>query len=423
MRFHWTILVILVMSLLAGTAISNSNYSDIKLSLELQDVSIPAVLDMIAEQHNLNIVISENVTGNVTLRLENVDLNTALEAILGPMGYNYFIRDEVIIVKPYDAYASGEMESYAITLKYITPATAKMAVEPILSNKGKTVVLDKKDDGGGSVVKYCPNRLLIVDFPNVINEIKALLANLDQPERVVSIKVRIIETKVNDKSNIGFSWPTSLSAILGKSNSTEGESSTDNSGAITYDPNSGDFTWATLSVGQVQLALDLLKESGDSKLISDPHLTTLENHEAVIKIETIVPIATINRFTEGAATSDIVTFQDEEVGISLTVLPRINEGGRITLEVMPKIEDIIGYAGPDDNRKPITTSRSIQTIITVNDGETAVLGGLIKKDEIETIHQLPLLGHIPLLGKLLFSHSSKEKTTTDLTIMITPHIQ
>jgi type II secretory pathway component GspD/PulD (secretin) len=156
--------------------------------------------------------------------------------------------------------------------------------------------------------------------------------------------------------------------------------------------------------------------------VSDPRISTLENHEAVFKFETIIPIQTINRFTEGAATSDIVTFEDEEVRLSLRVTPRINEVGTITLDIEPKVEDIIGFNGPPENKKPITSSRSIRTRITIADGETVALGGLLKENDIETVKTVPLFGSIPLLGRLLFTHTSKTTTTTDLTILITPHI-
>jgi type II secretory pathway component GspD/PulD (secretin) len=147
--------------------------------------------------------------------------------------------------------------------------------------------------------------------------------------------------------------------------------------------------------------------------VSDPRISTLENHEAVFKFETIIPIQTINRFTEGAATSDIVTFEDEEVRLSLRVTPR---------DIEPKVEDIIGFNGPPENKKPITSSRSIRTRITIADGETVALGGLLKENDIETVKTVPLFGSIPLLGRLLFTHTSKTTTTTDLTILITPHI-
>jgi type II secretory pathway component GspD/PulD (secretin) len=170
------------------------------------------------------------------------------------------------------------------------------------------------------------------------------------------------------------------------------------------------------------MILNMLEKNGNSRLVSDPRIATLENHEAVIKFQTVIPIQTINRFTEGSSTSDIVTFQDEEIGISLRVVPRINEGGTLTLEVEPTVEDITGYVGTTNNQKPIKASRSIKTTITVNDGESVALGGLLKETEIENIERFPILGHIPLVGSFLFSSKSKEKTSTDLLILITPHI-
>ena len=421
-RFKWSVMIFTILMLLfTFNAVSSSIDPEKRLTLDLEEVPLATVLNMIAKQHNLNLVISGDVSGEISLHLEDVDINTALETILGPMGYNFYIKDDIIVVKPYENFASGELESRSVTLKYLTPATAVAALEPIKSTKGKIVVLDKvtKSQSGS----YSANRVLLVDFPHVVNEMAALIDKIDQPERVISIEAKIIESQFDSKSEIGFSWPTSLSAALGQSSSgSSEEESSSIAGSGTFDPNNQSWTWSTLTVGQMNLVLNLLDQTGNSKLISDPRITTLENHEAIIKIETIIPIATINRFTEGSATSDIVTFQDQEVGISLTVTPRINEDGRITLTVFPKVEDIIGYTGPIDSQKPITTSRSIQTSITVNEGETIALGGLLKEDMIENVYKVPLLGHIPILGKLLFTSKKEEKTTKDLIILITPRI-
>jgi protein transport protein HofQ len=393
------------------------------LSLELESVPIAMVLQMIAQQNDLNLVISGEVTGEVTLRLDNVDVPTALNAILSPQGYNYYVNNDVIVVKLISADTPEELVSRTITLKYIEPITVKKALESRLSSKGQVVILDKAVDAGGGFKAYRANRILITDFPPVLAEMAALIAEIDRPERMLSIEVKIIETKVDTKSKLGFSWPTAIELTLGGTgdSATTGSSTADGK-AGQLDLNTEDWTWGTLSVGQLRAVLDLLNQSGNSKLISDPHVTTLENHEAEIKVQTIVPIPTINRFTEGAAVQDILTFQDEEVGITLKVTPRITGDGKITLDVLPEVEDIIGFSGPSDNQKPITTSRSIRTRITVADGETAALGGLLKEDEIAQEQKVPLLGSIPLIGKLLFTNKSKEKTTTDLIILITPHI-
>jgi len=176
-----------------------------------------------------------------------------------------------------------------------------------------------------------------------------------------------------------------------------------------------------LSINELSLVLDFLEKSGNSKLISDPKITTLNNHPAEIKVATVVPIQTINRFSEGGSIQDIVTFQDEEVGITLNVTPHIAENNRIILDVNSTVSEIIGYSGTLDTQKPITSERSIHTRITVMNEETAVLGGLFKEDKIENEQRIFLLGSIPIIGGL-FRHKTSEVSTTDLTIMITPRI-
>ncbi len=392
------------------------------LSLELEAVPVEVVLQMLAQQNDLNLVVSGDVSGDVTLRLDQVNVTTALRAILSPLGCNYYVTDGVIVVKPLSTDAPDELVSKALTLKFIDPTTAQKALESRRSAKGQIVILDKATDERGENRRYQANRLLITDIPAVVEEMLRLVNDIDQPERLISIEARIIESKVDSKTKLGFLWPSMIEATLGSSDSVTSGLLTGGGDAGRLDLNAGGWTWGTLSVTQLRAVLDLLEQSGNSKLISDPHITTLENHEAEIKVETVIPIATINRFTEGAAVQDIVTFQDEEVGISLKVTPRITGDGRITIDVNPTVEDIIGFSGPAENQKPITASRSIRTRITVADGETAALGGLLKEDEIVQRHKIPVLGSIPLLGGLLFTNTSTDKTTTDLIILITPRI-
>jgi len=388
-----------------------------KLSLALEDVPITSALDMIATQNGLNLVVAGEVSGEVTLRLENVDVATALDAILAANGYNYFVKDNVIVVKPVTSDAAGELESRVVTLKYVNPVTAEKAVASVKSARGSVTILDRGSENVPSGGKYQANRIVVTDYPALVDRLVSVIEEIDIAERSIMIEARIIETTIDARTNIGLSWPTALTARLSDDNATSAiTDATDRSSAGVYDPQSGDWTWSKLSVGEVNWILNLLERDGNSRLVSDPRITTLENHEAVFKFETIIPIQTINRFTEGAATSDIVTFEDEEVGISLRVLPRINEGSTITMDVEPRVEDIIGYTGPSGNQKPITASRSISARITVDDGETVALGGLLKENEIENVQR------VPLLGSWLFSSKSTEKNSTDLLILITPHI-
>ncbi|HOP06732.1 MAG TPA: hypothetical protein PLF13_05505 [candidate division Zixibacteria bacterium] len=428
---HSGLLIIAALILMALPRSANpANLAETSISLELDQVPITTVLSLIGQQNNLNIVASAGVEGDVTVRLVNVPLDIALNAVLAPLDLNYIVDHDVIMVKPLERTLTGEMKSEVIRLNYVDAGSAKAALEQMKSEKGQVIILEPSADMQQSEQSTIANRILVTEYPARLAEMLDMIDRIDQPQRLVSIKVKIIETKVDASSQIGFSWPSSVTATMGAETSSSDDTESDGSSSSSlldnltglYNPNNGDWTWGTLSVGQLSLVLDFLKQSGNSKLVSDPHITTLENEPAEIKVETIVPIPTVNRFTEGGATQDILTFQDEEVGISLLVTPRINANDEITLDVFPQVEDIIGYAGPTDNQKPITASRSIRTRITVKNGETAALGGLLKEDEIISESRVPLLGSIPILGRLLFTNKSTDRETTDLLILITPEI-
>jgi type IV pilus secretin PilQ/predicted competence protein len=416
--------------LICGQTMAQSSALDTgeRLTLSIDSEPISKVLNLIAVQNHLNLVLSDNVKGLVSVRLDNVDLRTALDAILTANGYAYFLRDNVIIVKDQKDAGPDDLSSQVVTLKFIDPITVKKALDSRRSEKGQIIILDKQEEGKTSESGYTANRILISDLPAVVSEMMKMITAMDVAEKVIQIEARILETKLDSKSKLGLQWPTSVSTkITGADDGTGGSSSTtttntsnNNLGAL--DVESGRWTWGKLSVGQLSAVLDMLNQNGNSRLISDPKITTLENHQAEIKSATVIPVQTINRFTEGAATQDIVTFQDIEVSISLKVTPRLTGDGKITLEVEPTVEDIIGYSGTTGNQKPITSSRSVKTHITVADGESVALGGLLKESEIKTTQKFPILGEIPLLGKLLFSNTSKEKSTTDLVILITPHV-
>ena len=187
-----------------------------KLSLDLESVSLPMVLNMIAKQYNLNVVLSGDVDGKVTVRLQDVDLQTALETILFPNGYNYYLKDNVIVVKPLANTALGELESQVITLKYLEPVTAKKALESMLSDKGTVVILDQTAAASSSSAsdKYKPNRVLITDYPQMVEKMLAVIQQMDKQERLISIEVKLIETKLDNQTNLGLSWPTQILSNL-----------------------------------------------------------------------------------------------------------------------------------------------------------------------------------------------------------------
>ena len=395
-----------------------------KVSLTFDKTPIVSVLRMLATQNSLNLVISSTVEGDVSIRLENVSLRAALDAILLPNGFNYYIADDIIIVKGADQKVSGELTAQAYHLRYLPSSAAETVVAPLLSPDGKVISLSPLASQGSNQPVPEGSNLVVVDYPSVHQTISQLLTQIDRKKRQVSVEVKFIENNLGNNEKLGINWPKSVSASINgvqlPSTSTGDNSATASEAAILPLEN-GNWQFGYLSAHQVEIVLDFLQQRNNSKLLSNPRLTTLDNETAAIDAITIVPIQTINRFSEGAVIQDIVTFQDKEIGISLRVTPRINDDSTITMNVNPVVEEIIGYAGPTNNQKPITSQRSITTNVTVRNGETLVMGGLLKETTIEKQDRVFFLGSLPILGGL-FTHRTNEAATTDLLILITPKI-
>ncbi|MEZ5359118.1 MAG: secretin N-terminal domain-containing protein [Candidatus Zixiibacteriota bacterium] len=422
-RFRIICAGILLLGLLATSSLFASILdSDIRVSLTFDDTPIGAVLKMIAAQNNLNLVVSAEVTGDISISLNDVSLAAALDAILTPNGFNYYIKDDIIIVKTMDQEVIGELTAETYRLKYISATSAAEAVEPLLSDKGKFIPVGSSASEASSGTES--NRLVIYDYAANHAIVRDLINAIDVKRRQISIEAKIIETNLQNEENLGINWPKSISASL-SGVATPGTSTTDESttgeNLAVMPLEDGNWQLGYLSVAQMDVVLNFLQQRNNAKLLSNPRVTTLENDKAIIDIQTVIPIQTINRFSEGAVVQDIVTFQDEEIGISLEVTPRINDDSTITLTVHPVVEEIIGYSGPSDNQKPITSKRELNTNVTVSNKETLVLGGLLKETEIQVEDKLFLLGSIPVLGKL-FTHKTSDVQTTDLLIMITPSI-
>ena len=144
----------------------------------------------------------------------------------------------------------------------------------------------------------------------------------------------------------------------------------------------------------------------DSKLISNPRLLALDNEESSISVGTTVPVPRITRGLGG--TGDMVTFEYKEVNIQLNVTPHAGEENKVTMYVNPVIEEISGWVEYQEHRAPVTDKRAVNSIVTVKNGETVVIGGLIKTQRTETIKKVWLLGSLPLFGKffsLLLVHT------------------
>jgi len=237
--------------------------------------------------------------------------------------------------------------------------------------------------------------------------------------------VKFIESNITGEETFGIDWNKMVTMKLTGANpdvtTNETGFASGYSAYSPWPPKKGSFVYGSLTVSEATAVLNYLHNSGKSRLLSDPSVTTTDGKQATISVTTTIPIQTINRFSEGSVIQDIVTYEYKEVGITLNVTPRINEQGRITLLCSPSVEEITGWVGPANNQQPITTKRSVETEVVAVDGETIVIGGLYKEGKIENESKLWLLGDIPILGHL-FRTKTITKTKTDLMIFITPKI-
>ncbi|MBI3873201.1 MAG: hypothetical protein HY304_09020 [candidate division Zixibacteria bacterium] len=397
------------------------------VSMRFAHAEIPVVLGSLASQVGFDLVIAPNVQGQIDVNLNNVDWETALSAIVTANHLSYHWRDDVLVILPTDSDADALLEHRVVSLHYADPSAVKAALTSALSPHAKVDLLGMTATAASvasSTTTTGPMPVLVIsETPQAMPQVLALIDSLDVPRPQFEIGVKFIETTLDKNEDVGLSWPTEIGVSLAdRSGVTGSTTATPSTPAAQYPIRDGKiWRFGTLSVDQLSGFLGMLSSQGKSRLLSDPRVTVLENQKAVMRVATTIPVQTLNRFSEGGTIQDIVSFQDLDVGITLSVTPRRNDSNQVTLDVEPVVEEITGFTGPVDNQRPITSKRTVHTVVRVNNNETIVIGGLVRENEISTKTRLFLLGDIPILGEL-FTHRKIEKVKSDLLIFITPRI-
>jgi len=394
-----------------------------RITLQLHQVPIEQVISLLSTQHQLNFVMADKVQGTVTLTLKNVALKDALTAVLLPLEAHYVIQGNLIIIKSLKNKSPADLSTRVFNLRYQDASKIIRTIKPLISDRGKAEVLPIEFSQQGSVQRS--EMLVVQDFPENLARIAKVVEELDQPVQQIHIEVRLVETALGTKHRVGLDLPTEISVKSTGAENTlpfenlQGTSQTTDalSGWYELPATVGKLNLGILSVSELQATLSALAQDNNTRLISSPSVIAMDNHKAIIKIGTSVPIPQVSRGISG----DLFSYEEKEVNMYLEVIPRINERNTITLTVHPILEEIVGYVGPSDFPQPIISRREVQTQVMVADSQTVVIGGLIKETSIETVKKVWLLGDIPIL-KYLFRHKQKEKQKTNLLIFITPRI-
>ena len=441
----------------AATQDDRPTYTGERLTLNFQEIETRAVLQVLADASGQNIVVSDSVSGNVTLRLQNVPWDQALDIVLRTKGLDKRKQDNVIIVAPQEELASREKADLAakkdlqelapLRSEYLQVNYAKAQdMAALIKSQGGTLLSNR----GNVAVDERTNTLLLQDTADRLADIRRLVATLDIPVRQVLIEARIVIVNDDFKRDLGARvgyttvqangnngiWTTSGTAAatdtaIGSALNNLGTNGTPYPVSIPtgttgapqrYNVNlpvpspAGSFALGILGSNYiVDLELSAAQAETRAEVISSPRVITANQKEATIEQGTEIPY-------QQSASSGATTISFKKAVLSLKVTPQITPDNRIILDLDVKKDTIgtITVASGGVNVPSIDT-REIVTQVLVNDGQTVVLGGILETTHRDDQTKVPWLGDVPVLGNL-FKTTSKENDKDELLIFVTPKI-
>ena len=418
-----------------------------KMSLNFQNIEIRAILQIVADFANLNLVASDTVSGAITLRLKEVPWDQALDIVLKTKGLDKRVQGNVLLVAPAAELADQEraqlenqqeiaelapLRTELIKVKYANASdiVALFSSQGSGTSGGNNGVQGSGEgsagivsDRGSILVDDRTNAIIVTETPSRITQLRILLNQLDIPVRQVMIEARIVKASDSFKREAGIRWGTAGNISWGDSpNGIQYGSSMETLGGaasenLIVDLGTGSGKTGGIAFGLVNndllldLELQLFESEGMGETVSRPTIITSDKSSATVNSGSQIPYQSD---TGGGATA--TAFVNATVG--LTVTPQITADDRIILEL-----DVTNNSrgDPTPGGPPAIDIESIQTKVIVSDGETVVLGGLYQTRTDLIQLKTPVLGNLPLVGRL-FRNSARTKDKDELLIFITPKI-
>nr|WP_313550995.1 type IV pilus secretin PilQ [Pseudomonas sp.] len=401
-------------------------YTGEKLSLNFQDIDVRSVLQLIADFTGLNLVASDTVQGNITLRLQNVPWDQALDLVLKTKGLDKRQIGNVLLIAPADEIAARERQELE-SQKQIQEL-APLRRELIQVNYAKAADMAKlfqsvtKADAGqserGSItVDDRTNSIIAYQTQDRLDELRRIVSQLDIPVRQVMIEARIVEANVNYNKQLGVNWSGSRSGngnftISGGAASTTGTSSPFvdlGVGSATSGIGIGFLTGSTT----LDLQLSAMEATGNGEIVSQPKVVTSDKETAKILRGTEIPY-------QEASSSGATSTSFKEAALSLEVTPQITPDNRIIMEVKVN-KDAPDYQNRLDNGAPPISKNEVNAKVLVADGETIVIGGVFSNTQSKSTSKVPLLGDVPYVGRL-FRRDLVTDEKVELLVFLTPRI-
>jgi len=384
-----------------------------RVSLDVQRAAISTVLRTLAELSGRNIVSNQEVKGDVTVRLENVPWPQALDIVLLTRGLGF--SDEEGVLRIASLEQLRKEQSDAQTAERKSEEFLPLETRVVRCNFAKAEEVKPAVDKLLTVRGHCEpdqrtNSLVVTDIGERVAMATSLVDQLDTRTPQVEIESKLVDVDVSESTDIGIDWTLALTANGGADALNKEQQ------AISRNPIANPA--GELRVGTIQtnytldMVLQALAEDRDANIISNPRITTVNNREASILVGQEIPL-----IVQDEAFNTVV--QLKQIGIKLTVRPHINSDRQVELDVHPEVSDLSSQATVQGGI--IINTSEANTRVLVNDGQTAVMGGLIRENEATRQRGIPLLMDIPGLG-WLFQSNSKVKQKRELLIFITPRI-
>ncbi len=442
----------------AAATVAARGYSGRPVTFNFQDVPVRTVLQLIAEESNLNVVASDTVQGNVTLRLVNVPWDQALDIVLRAKGLDKRRDGGVVWVAPQPELAKFEQDKEDARIAIENRSDLITDYVQINYHSATTIfkaLTEAKGIGGGGgeggggqnengflsprgrlVADERTNTLMISDIPKKVAQMRELIAVIDRPVDQVLIEGRIVianDTFARDLGakfgiggkrtyNQGDNEATIGNTTNGVGNANRGLNVNLPAGTFTQANGLGPSLAYTLLGANFNLDLELsaLQEEGRGEVISNPRIVTANQREGVIKQGKEIGYVTITGGTGGVAATPNVQFK--EVLLELKVTPTITQDNRVFLNMNVKKDEVDEYL-PIANFGvvPVINRREINTAVLVDDGQTVVIGGVYEFSDRESVSKVPFLGDVPFLGNL-FKKRGRSKDKAELLVFVTPKI-
>lgn len=428
----YLILLVVILRIICSNILSVSANE-----LEAVDVDIRNLLTSIALANNLNIVISDEVQGNVSVKLSNINAQDMIKIIVANNNYTYQFKDNVIYISKGDK----DINLYTVQINYLELDKIAQTINLMLTGN----LTDKIDDKDKKTA--INNKVMIDESENTISfygtlkqyeQIKNFLQEQDKPQKQVSLEAKVTAIQKDAAKDLGVSWEwsklpqspeheitydTVKHTVINEDGSKEEITDYLPVDEVTRKWNDDENIPGVIRFGKgvdgypyefyYAAKIDALISDGKANILARPNITTIQGKEAVINIGSEVPVPTVS--TTNSTTTTSIKYR--EAGIILKCTPRVNEDGIITVKVHTEVSSPM-YV--EDMKAYRFQKRSADTIVRLKDGQTMVIGGLIGSDEAKQMSKIPFLGDIPILGNL-FKHIQKSKSDTEVMIFLTAH--